>query len=263
MMKETKPTLLELRGINKLFGGLTAVSDLDLSVRENEIMGLIGPNGAGKSTALNMIGGTEKVSRGKVFFDGIDITRHPAHRRAKMGISRVFQANVLFNSFTVLDNVLVGFHLKANTSLFRVLFQRKAINAESHDIQEQAVSLLEYVGLEPYIDKVANNLPHGVQRILGLAIAMAVQPRLILLDEPFTGMTDAEVNTMISLVRRLRDEQHITCIIIEHNMKVVMGLCDRMAVLNFGKKIAEGTPGEIFDNHLVTEAYLGTEEDVA
>ncbi|MBU2515225.1 ABC transporter ATP-binding protein [bacterium] len=260
-MPNQSTPVLELKGLHKCFQGLTAVSKLDLNVFNNEIIGLIGPNGAGKSTVLNMIGGTLKPTKGHIFFNGKEISQIPAHKRAKIGISRVFQANVLFRNFSVLDNVLVGMHLQSKVSLFRVLFQRKVVGKEENKLRHKAELLLASVGLDKCFEERACNLPHGHQRILALAVAMAVNPRLILLDEPFTGMTDSEVITMMDLVKKLRIEQNITCIIIEHNLKAVMGLCDRLSVLNFGGKIAEGTPDEIFNNPIVTEAYLGREEE--
>ena len=158
--------------------------------------------------------------------------------------------------------MLVGLHLQAKISLARVLLRRGSIHRQEKALREKAFSLLELVGLDQYSDEVAINLPHGIQRLLGLAVALAVSPELILLDEPVTGMTANEVKAMVDMVRSLRDKQGVTCIIIEHNLRAVMGLCDRIAVLNFGQKIADGTPEEILENPAVTEAYLGSEENV-
>ena len=263
-MDNHKPMpFIEITGLTRFFGGLAAVMDLNLDMGKEEIMGLIGPNGAGKSTVLNMIGGTLSPSRGKVTFKGEDITRLPSHRRAKKGISRLYQSNILFNHYTALENVLVGLHLKAKIGLFGVLLKRGMIRRHEQSLCEEAFSILEFAGIPHYADQLAINLPHGTQRLLGLAVALAVEPELILLDEPFTGMTNQEVMAMMDMIRKLKDIQKMTCIVIEHNLRAVMELCDRIAVLNFGVKIAEGTPKEITENPAVMEAYLGAEEDAA
>ena len=254
---------IEITGLTRFFGGLAAVMDLNLDMGKEEIMGLIGPNGAGKSTVLNMIGGTLSPSRGKVTFKGEDITRLPSHRRAQKGISRLYQANILFNHYTALENVLVGLHLKAKIGLFGVILKRGMIRRHEESLREKAFSILEFAGITHYADQLAINLPHGMQRLLGLAVALAVEPELILLDEPFTGMTNQEVMAMMDMIRKLKNTQKMTCIVIEHNLRAVMELCDRIAVLNFGVKIAEGTPKEITENPAVMEAYLGAEEDAA
>ena len=254
---------LEIRGLTKFFGGLAAVLELDMDVGQGEIVGLIGPNGAGKSTVLNMIGGTLMPSKGEVIFDGVDVTRLPSHRRAHLGIGRVFQENLLFNGFTVLENVLVGFHIKSRKSLSGIMMKTRSNRAEEEALQEKALETLAFVGLEPYADELSTNLPHGGQRLLGLAIALATQPRLLLLDEPVTGMNAEEVETMLAMIRTLREQKGITCIIIEHNLKAVMGLCERITVLNFGKKIAQVQFEMPHRSLVIMEAYLGTEEDVA
>jgi len=259
---KSKP-FVEITGLTRFFGGLAAVMDFHLDVKRQEIMGLIGPNGAGKSTVLNMIGGTLSPSRGKVTFKGEDVTRLPSHRKARRGISRLYQSNILFNNYTALENILVGLHLKAKIGLIAVILKRGIIRRHEESLREKAFSILEFVGITHYADELAINLPHGMQRLLGLAVAIAVEPELILLDEPFTGMTSQEVMAMMDMIRKLRDKQEMTCIVIEHNLRAVMELCDRIAVLNFGKKIAEGTPKEVTDNPAVMEAYLGVEEDAA
>lgn len=253
---------LEIRGLTRLFGGLAAVLELDMDVSRSQIVGLIGPNGAGKSTVLNMIGGTLLPSQGRVVFDGEEITKLPSHQRTQRGIARVFQENLLFSSFTVLENVLVGCHLQTKIGLSSIFLNTRSNRDKDGAVQDRALNILEFVGLAQYVDEPAFNLPHGRQRLLSLAIALATQPELLLLDEPVTGMNAEEVETMLTMITALREQKGLTCIIIEHNLRAVMGLCDRIAVLNFGKKIAEGSPGEIVENAAVTEAYLGTEEDV-
>jgi branched-chain amino acid transport system ATP-binding protein len=254
---------LEIRKLTKHFGGLTAVSELDLDVNRGQLFGLIGPNGAGKSTVLNMIDGTLRASRGKIAFDGADVGALPPHRRAEKGIARVFQQNVFFSSFTVFDNVKVGCHLRSGMTPTNIFFKTKDDRVRETALEQKSQATLGFLGLGRYANELALNLPHGSQRVLALAIALMTEPRLLLLDEPLTGMNAEEVETMLGIIRSLREEKGITCVLIEHNLKAVMELCDRIAVLNFGRKIAEGPPDEIVQDPGVTEAYLGREDDVA
>lgn len=253
---------LEIRKLTRFFGGLAAVMELDMDVGQRQLFGLIGPNGAGKSTVLNMIGGILRPNRGQIIFDGAEVTKLPPHLKAQRGIARVFQENLLFSSFTVLENVQVGNHLQTRIDLSSIFLETRSNRIEEKALQQRALDTLEFVGLSQYSNELAINLPHGRQRLLALAIALATQPQLLLLDEPVTGMNAEEVETMLSMIRALREQRGITCIIIEHNLKAVMGLCDRIAVLHFGRKIAEGPPEEIVENPAVMEAYLGKEEDV-
>lgn len=255
--------LLRIKGLTKYFGGLGAVVDLDLDVYQGEILGLIGPNGAGKTTVINMISGFLPPSRGRITLRDEDITRLPPHRIAKKGIARVFQANVLFQNLPTITNVRAGLHLHSKIGSWGALLGLPYVRRREGILREEAMEILDFVGLRGQRDQLAINLPHGNQRALCLAIALAVKPMLLLLDEPVTGMNAAEVKTMLSLIRTLKDEQGITSVMVEHNMKAVMGVCDRVAVLNYGRKIAEGTPREISENHAVIEAYLGAEQDVA
>jgi len=253
---------LEIRKLTRFFGGLAAVMELDMDVGQRQLFGLIGPNGAGKSTVLNMIGGILRPNRGQIIFDGTEVTKLPPHLKARQGIARVFQENILFSSFTVLENVEVGYHLQTRIDLSSIFLETRSNRIQEKALQQRALDTLEFVGLAQYSNELAINLPHGRQRLLALAIALAAQPQLLLLDEPVTGMAAEEVETMLSMIRVLREQKGITCIIIEHNLKAMMGLCDRIAVLNFGRKIAEGPPEEIVENPAVMEAYLGKEEDV-
>lgn len=253
---------LAIRKLSKFFGGLAAVVDLDMDIDRGQIFGLIGPNGAGKSTVLNMIGGTVRPNQGEIVFNDKDITRLPPHVRAEQGIGRVFQENLLFTGFTVLQNVLVGYHLQSPISIAGIFRKTSTDRRQEEDVLEKAFDTLEFTGLSQYADEMAVNLPHGRQRLLALAMALAIKPQLLLLDEPVTGMNAAEVETMLAMIRALREKKGITCIVIEHNLKAIMGLCDRIAVLNFGLKMTEGIPAEIVRNPAVMEAYLGTEEDV-
>ena len=258
-----KLSFLEITKLSKFFGGLAAVTGLDISVDRGLIFGLIGPNGAGKSTVLNMIGGTLHPSQGEIFFNGKKVTRLPPHTRAGDGIGRVFQENLLFTNFTVLQNVLVGYHLQIPIGLASIFRKTSSNRSQEETLLKKALDTLEFVGLLEYSDEMAINLPHGRQRLLCLAVALAAQPQLLLLDEPVTGMNAEEVEGMAAMIKALRGKKGITCIVVEHNMRAVMGLCDRIAVLNFGRKIAEGSPRAIVEDKAVIEAYLGAEEDVA
>ena len=253
--------MLEVRNLDKHFGGLAAVSELDLNVSQGEIFGLIGPNGAGKTTVLNVIAGTFLPTRGKVIFKGEDITRFPPYRRAQRGIARVFQRNVLFRSFTVKENLLVGFHLRSSKSATEIFYKNAAAHNQERVEREKAMQILRFVGLSQQADELAINLPHGYQRALCLAVALATEPELLLLDEPLTGMSAEETATMMDMIRALRDERGITSVVVEHNIRAVLGLCDRIAVLDYGRKICEGLPKEVVENPEVIEAYLGAEQD--
>ena len=253
--------LLEIHNLGKQFGGLAAVSELDLDIGRGEIFGLIGPNGAGKSTVLNMVGGTLLPSRGKIIFKDEDITKFPPYRRAQRGIARVFQRDVLFRSLTVLGNVLAGLHLSSRMGLTEIFFKGPSTRSQERVLYKKAMEILQFVRLAKQADEMAVNLPHGNQRALCLAVALATQAQLLLLDEPLTGMNSEEMEAMMSMIRTLRDERGITSVVVEHNIKAVIGLCDRVAVLDYGKKIAEGSPKKVVANPTVIKAYLGVEED--
>lgn len=254
--------MLETIGLTKNFGGLAAVVDLNLNVHQKEIFGLIGPNGAGKSTILNMIAGSLRPTSGKVIFKGENVTTSPPHYRAKRGIARVFQANTIFPDISVATNLRVGFYLHSLIGFWEVFFgRRRSIDNREKLISEKTTEILQLVGLYEERDEIATSLPHASQRILCLATALATEPSLLLLDEPVTGMNVEEVATMLSVIRLLRDERGITCILVEHNIRAVMNVCERIAVVNYGRKIAEGSPREISENPAVIEAYLGVEED--
>jgi len=251
--------LLEVRGLTRNFGGLTAVSALDFDVNEGEILGIIGPNGAGKSTVFNMIGGSIPPTRGTLIFQDENITGLPPHQIARRGITRLFQGNVLFPNSTVITNVLMGMHLHTKLSLFGFLFGSPSAHRREKVLYSKAMDILQLVGLAGEAKKIASSQPHGKQRYLCLAIALASEPKLLLLDEPVTGMNAEEVSDMMALIKSLREKRGITSIVVEHNMKAVMGLCDRIVTISYGKKIAEGSPQEIATNPAVIEAYLGVE----
>jgi branched-chain amino acid transport system ATP-binding protein len=253
--------LAETKGITKHFGGLVAVDGVDLQIGQGEILGLIGPNGAGKTTLFNLITGFLKPSGGKVFFDGEDITAHRPPELAAKGIVRTFQATVLFRETTVFENVVLGHHLSSRLGIVPDMLGLSTARQARKESHERVVELLSFLGIAHLKDELAKNLPHGHQRVLGMAIALAANPKLLLLDEPATGMNPEEARQLMALIGRVR-ERGITIMLVEHDMKVVMGVCDRVAVLHFGRKIAEGPPEQIKLNREVIEAYLGTQNVV-
>lgn len=252
--------LLELRGVDKHFGGLAAVSNLDMDVNKGEIRALIGPNGAGKTTVFNVITGFYRATRGTIRYNGEDITHLQPHQIAKRGLVRTFQLTTLFMGFTTLRGVMVARHLYAGGN-FAKRFLGSYRSSEKENLAK-SLEIIEFLGLGHLKDELAWNLPHGHQRALGIAMALATEPRLLLLDEPVTGMNPAETRHMMDLIRKVRD-RGVTILLVEHDMKAVMGLSDRITVMDFGQKIAEGFPEMIIRNEVVIEAYLGGEEIAA
>jgi branched-chain amino acid transport system ATP-binding protein len=252
--------LLKAVKITKYFGGLEALKDLDLSVESGEIAGLIGPNGAGKSTFFNVISGVYKPTSGRVFFQGEDITDMKTHTTAEKGLVRTFQATRLFSDLSVNDNIYVACHIPSKTNLIGDILGLPLIKHRDGEAWQNAMDIVKMSGLEVVSQDLARNLPHGYQRVLGMAIALAAKPKLLCLDEPVTGMNGEEIQFMMGLIEKIR-QQGISILLIEHTMKVVMGICDRVTVINFGRKIAEGMPDEIQGNEAVIEAYLGRPED--
>ncbi len=248
-------TLLEIKGLTKQFGGLVAVSDFDMYIDEGEIVGLIGPNGAGKSTMFNLITGVLPVTRGRVIFDGVDITGKKPHRVAALGIGRTFQLNPLFADFTVLQNVSASFHLHPRSSLLDIYLNTARYRRNEAYILEQSKEILKVVGLADVQDELAKNLPHGYQKMLGVARALATRPKLLLLDEPLGGMNPSEIAFTLEAIANLRD-QGMTILIVEHNMQV-LDLCVRVVAIDFGQKICEGCPDEVRENEQVIAAYFG------
>lgn len=249
-------SLLELVGLRKQFGELIAVDDVDLAVEEGEIRGLIGPNGSGKTTLFNLVSGFIRPAKGKVIFRGQDITGQSPHAIAEKGLVRTFQLTNLLHESTALQNVVMACHLHIEVGLFEQFLRTARTRKQEKMVEEKAIGLLETMGIAAIKDEIAGELPHGYQRALGVAIALASEPRLLLLDEPLTGMNPAETKDMIDRLKILR-QKGITILLVEHDIKSVMGICEKITVMNFGKKITEGSPKEISKNKEVIEAYLG------
>jgi branched-chain amino acid transport system ATP-binding protein len=249
--------LLEISGLTKYFGGLAAVSQLDMYVNEGEIVGLIGPNGAGKTTVFNLVTGVLRPTKGKVMFEGKDITGKSPHLVARFGIGRTFQLNPLFADFTVVENVVASFHLRPKSSLWDALFNTPTYRHNERYCLDQSLEILQLVGLDQVKDELAKNLPHGYQKMLGVARALAIKPKLLLLDEPIAGMNPDEVDFAMTAIEKTR-QGGMTILLVEHNMQI-MDLCDRVIAINFGQKIAEGSAEEVRKNKEVIQAYFGGE----
>ncbi|MCK4785665.1 MAG: ABC transporter ATP-binding protein [Desulfobacteraceae bacterium] len=248
--------LLEVKNISRNFGGLAALSGVSFGVSPGEIVGVIGPNGAGKTTLFNVITGFCPPKEGQIIFDGEDITKLKPHQVSRRRIIRTFQAHILFREFSVQQNVLAGLHIRSLGLNPRHIFFSPSLIPESET--RMASEILETIGLTQFKDYLAGELSHGHQRMLGIGVALAAEPKLLLLDEPVTGMNSDEIRAVIELIHTLRGKG-LTILIVEHHIKTVMDICQRVIVLNFGKKIAEGSPEEVRRNKDVVEAYLGPE----
>lgn len=251
--------LLEGKNLTKQFGGLLAVNRLDFSINQGEIVGLIGPNGAGKTTVFNMITGTFRPTRGEVIFMGEKVGRLKPNRIAQLGVVRSFQLTNLFGDMTVIQNVVLGSHQKSGVGLWGSLWNTKSTRRKEVESEREAIRILEFMGLAEHQKMLAKNLTHGQQRRLEVAVVLAAKPEVLLLDEPLQGMNHEEVKDMLNRIAEIRREGK-TILLVEHNMRAVTSICDRVIVLNFGEKIDEGSPQKVMQNPEVIEAYLGVEE---
>ena len=243
------------------FGGLTAVNDFNIAIKAHEIYGLIGPNGAGKTTIFNLLTKVYEPTRGKIFLDGQEITHESIVQVNKLGIARTFQNIRLFKDLTVLDNVKIGLNQSIKYTLIESILKLLRYHSEEKEVEKKALELLKVTGLDEFCDVKAKNLPYGKQRKLEIARAMATSPKLLLLDEPAAGMNPTETAELMEMIQLIKEKFDISVLLIEHDMKFVMGICDRITVLNFGQVLATGLPEEIRNNEEVIAAYLGSDKE--
>lgn len=259
MTAEDKKRLLDLDNVSIVFGGLRAVSNLSMHIDEHELIGLIGPNGAGKTTAFNLITGVYVPTEGDITFNGVRINGKKSYQVTQLGMARTFQNIRLFSELPVIDNVKIAYHMHIGYNLPEAIFRTRKYVQEENEVTKKAMELLTIFHLEDHAYDLAKNLPYGAQRRLEIARALATEPKLLLLDEPAAGMNPQETKELMEMIRWLRDHFHLAILLIEHDMGLVMGVCQRIYVLEYGLYIASGTPDEIRRNKRVIEAYLGEE----
>ncbi|MCX6012174.1 MAG: ABC transporter ATP-binding protein [Chloroflexi bacterium] len=250
---------LEVKHVSKRFGGLTVLNDISFEVKKGEIVGLIGPNGAGKTTMFNIISGLFPPTSGEIIFEGNNITGKPINQVAKMGIVRTFQTPTVWPTKVMMDNVRIGLHTRSKVKFLESFLGLPSAHKHKLEEEKEAMELLKFMGLGEMAYQMGANQSYGRRRGLGIAVALAVKPRLLLLDEPVTGMMASETRRMMDRIRRIRDDLGVTVLVVEHHMKFVMGLCERIVALNFGVKLAEGTPDYITSHQAVVDAYLGVD----
>jgi branched-chain amino acid transport system ATP-binding protein len=254
--------MIETREMTKNFGGLCAVNKLNLQVDAGEIVGLIGPNGAGKTTVFNLLTGFLRPSSGQIIFEGKDITRKPPHTRVNLGIARTFQLVKLFHDFSVQKNMMAAAYLHPRVGFWEAILGTPGYRRKERQVVDESLKVLQFMGLANQKGEIARNLPHGHQKLLGIALALATKPKLLLLDEPLAGMSPGEVEKALQIISELRS-RGTTILLIEHNMAAVMNICERIVVINFGTEIAKGSPEEVSQNKDVIQAYLGVGEHAA
>lgn len=251
--------IFQMQKVSKAFGGVQAVNDLDLELEKGAIFGLIGPNGSGKTTTINLISGVYPPSGGRILFEGQDITGMKPHNIVKRGIARTFQIANLFREYTVLENVLTGFHLSLYSGLWSSVFPTKKCIKNQREIRDRALEILSFLEIIHLQDQKARTLSFGHQQLLSIAIALALNPKLLMLDEPIGGLNPEEISMIVDRIQKIRNRKpEIAILLVEHNMSVVMSICDQILVLNFGVKITEGSAEEVCSNPEVIKAYLGS-----